>query len=296
MSGKQDTTSTHRGSHDALCAARAGDDEEFPGDAVAFVRRAIRRSPRHSACARARAGRRRSATRRARPGRRRRPRRTLPRRRRRRASSRCDAARRRRSPRSAHRRASASSCPRRKNSGQTSLETSASTIGNTRRPAAPATFAPDGEADATAGPRHAAHLAHRPRRIGQVHEAERAERDVEARVGRSSASASMRAKRALDDAVRSALAGGVDHRAGQVDADDACRRAPTALAAASATSPVPQATSSTRSPGAGARAPAAPPARRQLRLPQAARSRRPRGPSRSAGCAAAAWPPCVSAA
>ena len=29
MSSKQDTPSTHRGSHDALCAARAGDDDKF---------------------------------------------------------------------------------------------------------------------------------------------------------------------------------------------------------------------------------------------------------------------------
>ena len=95
--------------------------------------------------------------------------------------------------------------------------------------------------------------------------------------GRSSCSASMRAKRdvATGRAPCARCRAASTIASGQVDAQHARRPAPTARAAASATSPVPQATSSTRSPGAscGLRQQRRP-ARRRAAPATAARSRR----------------------
>ena len=89
-----------------------------------------------------------------------------------------------------------------------------------RRPAAATAFAPDGEADATARTNDAAQFAHRLRRIGHVHEAEAAERDVEVGVGEVERLGVHPRERGVADPERIGTAlCRVDHRRRNVDTD-----------------------------------------------------------------------------
>ena len=95
-----------------------------------------------------------------------------------------------------------------------------------RRPSAARPLAPHREDDAPAGPQHAAHLAQCLRGIGHVHEAERAQRDIEAAIGQVEAfGIHARERRVRHAAFLRAPPRGVDHPSRQVHADDAAVRA-----------------------------------------------------------------------
>ena len=199
-------------------------------------------------------------------------------------------------PASAHRRASVSLLPEAEEQRADLARDLGVDDREHRRPSAARSFAPDGETDAAARPQHAPHLAHGLLGIGHVHEAERAQRDVEAahRAGRA-LSASMRAKLAL--------------RQPPLLRRAAARRRPSARTgrrrATGPSGPTARAASKRDQPGAAGhvehalarrqrrRAPAARPARRPAAPATAARSRPPPGPSRSAGRAVAASAPCA---
>ena len=166
-----------------------------------------------------------------------------------------------------------------------------------RRPAAARALAPDRDDEPPARPQHAPHLAQRLFRVGHVHQSERAQRDVEARVGqRERFGIHARERRVRHAVLPRALARGVDHAARQIDAEHlAGRRRPHVRRR---TRP---ARSRTRR-RARARRRAAPPqraarsARRRAGPAKAPRSRRRRGPSRSAGRGAAIGRPCPACA
>ena len=117
-------------------------------------------------------------------------------------------------------------------------------------PAAVAPRTPDGRGRPAAGPEQPAHLAQRPDRVGHVHQPETAQRRRRSCRRRTAAPRRRRARSRRCPAPRSAAT----RRAAstispEMSVPTTAPRRPTVSATRKLTSPVPQATSSTRSPG-----------------------------------------------